>query len=245
MADDKSSQSESLSEQENSQEDPVKQVKTEFSRKIENINSVLAEQNRQMQAVIEALANSNKKPNSTQSDDDIDEDLVLNDPKKFAKQVREKAVNEATAAITKQTQQQQQVQVQESQALAALRSDYPELNDASSELAKKAIEIYNQNGSQGAIAVRAAVREAASELGLQSSKFRKNSSNSSDNFSVSGEGNTSGNTRAGDRSAKKSKVSENTLAFAQLLGRDVNDKKVMERIEKYSQRKNWKRYSKE
>lgn len=243
MADDKSTQGDSSSEQQTPQEDPVKQIKTEFSRKIENINSVLAEQNRQMQAVIDALATSSKKASTSQTDDDIDEDLVLNDPKKFAKQVREKAVNEATAAISKQTQQQQQVQAQESQALAALRSDYPELNDASSELARKAVEIYNQNGSQGAIAVRAAVREAASELGLQASKFRK--SGGSDSFSVSGEGGSTGNTRAGDRSAKKSKVSENTLAFAQLLGRDINDKKVMERIEKYSQRKNWKRYSKE
>lgn len=233
---------------EEASQDPVKQLKSEFSRKLENINAILEAQNKQSQDLLNILvaqqSRSSEASKESKEDDGISEDLVLSDPKEYARRVTEKAVREAKSAMDKDRQASNRVQQQEASALAALRADYPELNDSNSELARKAIEIYNKIGSSGELAVKASVREAAADLGLVPVKKRQ--SNNADDFSMSGGSSMSeGNSRSGDRGRSKKKVSEATLEFARLLGRDVDDPKVKARLEKAAERRNWKRYSKE
>lgn len=121
-----------------------------------------------------------------------------------------------------------------------LFDEFPELQDSSSPLYKKADEIYRSFGiPEGEFdprALRASVNEAALDLGVvKKSKRQKDSS--SDDFTGLGSGGTRPNPKA-----PKSKVTEGMLVWAQQMGLNTSDPKVIERLEQRAQRKNWLKY---
>ena len=121
-----------------------------------------------------------------------------------------------------------------------LFGEFPELQDASSPLYKKADEIYRSFGiSEGQLdprALRAAVNEAALDLGV-APKSKRQKESSSDDFTGLGGGSAP---KGGKQS--KSKVTDGMLVWAQQMGLNTSDPKVIERLEQRAQRKNWMKY---
>lgn len=122
-----------------------------------------------------------------------------------------------------------------------LFGEFPELQDVSSPLYKKADEIYRSFGipEKAGIdisALRASVNEAALDLGVvPKSKRQKEASN--DEFT----GLPGGSSRSGGKQPK-AKVTEGMLAIAQRMGINTDDPKAVARLEQRAQRKNWLKY---
>jgi hypothetical protein len=121
-----------------------------------------------------------------------------------------------------------------------LFGEFPELQDASSPLYKKADEIYRSFGipenQLDPRALRAAVNEAALDLGVAPKSKRQKESSSDDFTGLSGGSAPKGGSRS------KSKVTEGMMVWAQQMGLDTKDPKVIERLEQRAQRKNWLKY---
>lgn len=215
--------------------DPIKNMHAEFSRKTEKLaqdNARLSQQLEQLLSVMQP-----KQTSSTPEDVDLEE-LIYKDPKTYAAKVKEQATKEATRVVSQQLAQQQQSNA----ILGQLVSDYPELNDGNSELTQRAIQLYkglSEAERANPMSYKVAVRDAAAELGVLPKSKRKSSSD--DDFSFGGSSSSSGSS-APKQSSKKEDVDNRTLAFAQLIGLNTNDKKVVERLKQRSQRKNWGKY---
>lgn len=230
-------------------EDRLYNLKMETSRKMEALQAQLAEQNKRSEAMLQAMIQLQQqkaaaKQDIASSEDEFDVGIdPIDDPKKYAARVAAKAAEKATKKVQEEQARASQVQAEQQAALLNLVGDYPELNDANSELHKQALQL-SQSMPEGyrnsSIGLKAAVREAAANLGvLPVSKRTK--TNDSDDFSVDS-GAAEG--RQSKRSTKKddSEVDSNMLAFAELLGRPVDDPKYIERLKKTAQRKDWKRF---
>lgn len=196
---------------------------------LEAQNKQLAQQMEQLIALSARSQQSASQSATGVSDDEI-EDLAYKNPKAYAKAVEQRATQKASDMVNSRLQHQNDVNV----VLSQLTSEYPELGDASSDFAKKAVEIYSRMPSaqqNNPLAYKIAVRDAAAELGVLTKSKRPK--NSSDDFSVSSSGQNSG-TR---ESRKTDKLDNRSLAFAELLGMDVKDTKVIERIKARTNRK--------
>jgi hypothetical protein len=115
-----------------------------------------------------------------------------------------------------------------SKALAAkIYSDYPELEDPNNPLTQRANEIYtalSPTERKDPKALKSAVLEAAAEMALAPKSKRKTTQSSdSDSFSLGSKG-------SGKRPVKKEEVTDNMLQTAALMGLDVKDPKVVERL---------------
>jgi hypothetical protein len=121
-----------------------------------------------------------------------------------------------------------------------LYGEFPELQDVSSPLYKKADEIYRSFGiPEGQLdpqSLRAAVNEAALDLGVVP-KSKRQKEASSDEFTGLG----GGNSRPSGKQPK-TKVTDGMLSIAQQMGININDPKAVERLEQRAQRKNWLKY---
>jgi hypothetical protein len=163
------------------------------------------------------------------------EELSYRDPKGYARAVSLRAEARAAAMIDQKLGAQQQV----NSTMSALINDYPELGDQSSELSKRAVSIYQSLPAHikaDPIAYKAAVRDAAAELGLQV-KTKRSSNQSSDNFSTS----SSQGSKPSQRNASP-KVDPGVVAIAERLGLNTSDPKVIERLAQRSQRNDWTRF---
>lgn len=123
---------------------------------------------------------------------------------------------------------------EQSRNLAAkLYSDYPELEDANNPLTQRANEIFESlspGEKKDPRALKTAVLEAATEFGLAPKPKRKSvQSSDSDNFSLGSKGNSKPR-------GKKEEVSDNMLQTAALMGLDVKDPKVIERLQSRTKR---------
>lgn len=224
--------------QDQNQSDPLLNLKSEMARKTEK----LAEDNKKLSQQLAEISQmlQSQRPQSTngsQSGDEDLEDLAYRDPKAYAKKVEERAAARADALINQRLNQQQQTNA----ILNQLVSDYPELSDSSSELTLKAVEIYksmSDDEKRSSSAYKIAVRDAAADLGVLPKAKRKATAN--DDFALgSGSSGVGSPNRSGNR---QTELGENTLAFAELMGLNIKDKKVVERLKQRSQRKNWGKY---
>lgn len=218
-------------------EDPIKNLKSEMSRKQENITNQLNQQQAKIEAIMQAVL-AQQQAQSRQASAPEKEIDPIEDPKGFAKRVREEAKREAMQEVQQYSQSQAQQQASQQQVLNQLVQDYPELNDRSSELFIKAQEIQATMTEQerySPTAIRAAVREAAGEVGLLPMKKRKKSD--IDNFTVDSSG--ASQTQGQRRQAKEAELAPETLAFAEAIGMNVNDPKYLASLKKTAQRKNW------
>jgi hypothetical protein len=134
-----------------------------------------------------------------------------------------------------------QAQAKQTQTLSQLVREYPELNDDSNPLTKKAVEIYQsmpEDEKSSPMAYKLAVKEAASELSVK--PISKRSQEESDSYSVSGNSGSS-YSPANTRKKKEDDIDQKTLEFAKLLGRPVDDPAYREKLKNLSKRK-WSKY---
>lgn len=201
-------------------------------------NTKLSQQISELASVVQQVVTSKNQPpaRSSQLEDEDLENLAYKDPKAYARKVEERAearaMQRVDAALSNQSRQQA--------ILSQLGSEYPELNDASSDLTIKAVENFKrmtpeERSAPGAYKI--AVRDAAADLGVLPKAKRKVTSSETPEFSS---GSTS--TQAGSQRSSSKKLDGNTLVFAKLIGLNTEDPKVVENLKKRAQRTNWKKY---
>jgi len=205
---------------------------------LSQVTAMIEAQNAKFEAMQQQILEGQKPVAPAAPPAEDDDDLLYSDPAAFKRKLREDITKEVAGTISTQQAAHQQKQNELSGAVAKLNSEYPELSNASSDLAKKAVEINNSLDAslQGTAAgARLAILQAASELGV-SAKSKRPKGND-DDFTLSG-GSGGGKPRKSE-----GKVGDMTLEFAKLLGVDTEDKKTVERLNKYSKRDNWGKYS--
>ncbi len=211
------------------QPDPVQNLKSEFSRKFDNI----VQQNQELNARLEAILGQ-IKPSSSQPEKPLKE-LMYEDPD-AAIQVIEQRVESRVAKKVDLNQATQS-------AILNMSAQFPEFKEDGSAAQKLVIDKFNnlrqdlKGTPEGA---QLAMSQAAMELGLIPAS-RRQKANASDDFSVSsgkGGGSSSGNAPT---KKQKSTVAPETIAFAQLMGMNPEDPKLLERLESHAKR-DYRRY---
>lgn len=209
--------------------------KQEINRKLTNQESTIKELANANKALLEKLS-ALTTPKAPVQEDDMDK-IWYDDPKKAAARIKEQTKAEMMAEY----RQDQEIQRRTQSTLAALVNDYPELNDQSSELTRKAVEYYNslpESEKSSPSAYKLAVKDAASDLGLL--PIKKRSQSDMDAFTASS---ASGYASAQSRnSGKKEDVDPRTIAFAKLVGLNTDDPATMEGLKSKAKRKNWDKY---
>lgn len=216
-------------------DDTFQNLKKEMDRKLSSQEAKLSELAEANKALLAKLS-SMTQPKPLMIEDDI-EKAWYEDPKAAAAKIKEATKAEIIAEVNRN----QELQARTSQTLQALVSDYPELNDPNNELTKKAVEIYNALPADERVSpssYRLAVKEAASDLGVVPVKRRK--SQEDDSFTMSPSSSAYA-TKQGTSKSRKGDVDPRTIAFAQLVGLDVNNEQVMENLKAKSKR-NWSKY---
>lgn len=226
-------------------EDPIKNLKAEFNRKLDHQSKQMTDlmaANVRLSTQLSQIA----KPAATQAQhEEDDEEFDAYDPKSVKKAI-DKAVNKQVGAKADEFMEQQRRQ----SALQELGVDYPELGDGNSDLSKLAVQVFetlNPNLRASAEGYKLAVREAAAKLGVMPMN-KRNRNDRQDDDSVDEEFTSlpgrSGAAGSSNRASKKkeTELDPDTLASAQLMGLDTSDPKVVARLKKHAQRKNWGRY---
>lgn len=202
----------------------------ELERKLGDTNSAIAAmkaQNDELLKRLEALSKPAQAPTSTQ--EDLSE-LIYKDPQRYAEIITERATKQAEARISGTLQSQARTQ----QTLSQLAAEFPELADQNHDLTKKAVEIYSAMSDEdkaSPLSYRAAVKEAAMDLGIKPKSKR-----SVDDEPVHG------GSGGGGAAPRKPKLDKATLELAERLGLDVSDAKVRDRLAERAQR-NWMQYA--
>lgn len=197
------------------------QKTSSLDEKLASINQTLSNMNQQ-QASLHQQTSQNKKPDPILNPDEYEA---------YMEQRMEQKIN-----------QRMSIQQKQNNEIAGLASQYPELSDGSSELTKAALQSYNQLSNEekaSPLAYRAAVQAAALELGLLPQNKRKQQKQVMDETEDFGGTNSNQNSRPQNNSKKGGKVDAATLAFAQALGKNVNDPEYLKRLEKASGRGSW------
>ncbi len=142
-----------------------------------------------------------------------------------------------SAKLTKQMEVSQQLQLTKQSTLSQIVQEYPEANQQGSDMYKKFIEINNNLGNlrDTAEGYEIAASRAAKSLGILPQSLR--SEKKTDNFTIPG------NTGApSGQDPKRGKLTDKSLALAELMGLDVENKEQVKRLEQRTQRRSWKRY---
>lgn len=208
-------------------DDRLKNLQSEFDRKLGNLTEQLASQNQafqqQMQAMVDAMTSSRELVKSEPEADDF---LDLN-PKDFKQQVLAEAKKAQAEALASQNAL--------NQAVYQLSQEYPELQQPG-EFQKAVIDIEKSLPAslrETPEGYELAVERAAKKLKIQPKSARQAVAN--DDFSM-GSGEVKG------KKKPKSEVSDDMLAIAQLMGRDIEDEGFKKRLEAAAKRKTWGKY---
>lgn len=216
----------------------LKQVKSESSRKFDNINSTLSTIQEQMNAALAEIS-ARSQPRQQVADESL-EDLAITNPKEYARQVALMASNAAEGVIQKS---------QVTQAtLNSLVNDYPELGKPGTDMYNEALKEHNnlpkklQGTPEG---YRIAARDAAANLGiLPVSKRQRQADDGDDDFVLNGQGGRGNDGRF--KRNKKPDISDKTVLMAKMLGRDPDkDPKILERLKSISEKKQFKKFQEE
>ncbi len=121
------------------EQDPFKNVKSEFNRKIDKTNELVNQLLSSQAQLQEALQRIAAPPaSSTSKNDDVKlEELMYSDPKKYTEIIQERATQSAVDRVRSETHSKDSV----NQTIAQLASEYPELSDQENELTKAAAAI--------------------------------------------------------------------------------------------------------
>lgn len=216
-----------MSDQENGSSAPeggegLTNVKAEFNRKLSNFESKISgleATNAQLIAAIQSMAAPKKEVAPAKKIEDVWFDKPTEAAETIVKQAEErimKTIDSRSAQLHRQNQ-----------TLSQLVSDFPELSDNNHELTKSAVAIYSamsEEDKTSPLAYKAAVREAASELGIMPKAKRRD-----EDFSVSGSGSSSARSER-TQTRTKGGLDPATEEFARLVGVNVDDPKVKDRI---------------
>lgn len=225
-------------EAEGTEADPIKNLKSEVSRKFDNIsaaNAALAQQNAEIKAQLDALVASQRSTNTevTPSKGKKAPDMY-DDPEGYAQYVAEIATRAATDNANRTVNSNNEF----NSTVAQLTSEYPEFQNNTSELSLETLKIFNSlpKNEQNSRGIRYAAREAAAIHGIVPVAKRARTSNP-DDFDHKGSG-------GGQRppAPKKTKLDPNALEFAKLMGKDINDPKYIESLTKAAQRDSYNKY---
>lgn len=236
-----SDQTESTEETTETVVDPIKNFKSEISRKIENQNAILEKQNREINERLAALTASvsRQTPEAPLPPSKKMSDLMYDNPEEYARIIAENATNAATKVAARMVETSTAQQNDWNTTVAQLQNEYPEFQKNDSELTKRTLEIYNTlsaNEKNTGRGIKSAAREAAAELGIVTASRRTR--NNTDDFSVGSSGSSN------RQQAKKAdaKIDQASIEFARLLGQPVDDPKYIERLKKSNNRKNYGKY---
>jgi hypothetical protein len=208
-------------------EDRLKNLQAEFSRKLSNIEEQNKRANEALLAQIASLA-----PKAAPESKPALDKVWYDNPAEAARIIKE----ETRAEIRRELDSEREVQSEFAQTTNKLYSDFPELSDESSDLAKLAAEKFAalpQKQKSSAVAMKAAVVEAAAELGVRPKSKRKSGD---DSFSM---GTSRGNTAA---PPKKDDLDPQTERLARMLGVNVDDKEVRKRMSNNHGRKSYRQF---
>jgi hypothetical protein len=212
----------------------IKEVKGEMTRKMSNLEAQLADTQRLLQ---ELASRGSQAPQPAQPAKPL-KDLMYDDPDQFASVIESRVASAVSKKVDAQSATAAEV--------SRIASQYPEFQDASSEayrLALRKAGALNESFRQTPEGVRAAMLDAALELGLVPAMKRtqkiQGAATDADEFSV---GSSTGRKPAASSSqgSKKDDLNPKTRDFAALIGLDVNNPKVVENLKKHSKRK-WSR----
>lgn len=216
-------------------EDPIKNLKEEFNRKLGNFDqkmSSLEQTNQALLAQLKSMAPAQPKP--TKKENTLDQ-VWFDKPEEAAAEI----VSRATASINKSLDERAAHAAKQQTTMAELVGDFPELANKSHDLTVAAVKIYDamsDEDKRSPLSYKAAVKEAALDLGIK--PMRKRSEEEQD-FSLRG------GSRSDSPSRKRGpeKLSAETEEFARIMGVDVDDPKVKERLVNKHGRKNYTRYA--
>lgn len=221
--------------------DSVENVKAEFGRKLENIESQLAQQqqrNDQLLAQLQTVAAAQTAKVETQSSPKEDiSDLMYSDPERYTQIITQQATETAKQEALAQVQAMNAEQDQKNAVLQRLVNSYPELADTSSQLVKEAKMVYDSfsdTEKASPLSYEVAVGRAADKIGVQKASKR---SISSDEFALPGGGSSSSKKRQ-----ERTSIPEPTAAFAEIMGLDLEDKATKERLSALSNSRDWTKY---
>lgn len=228
--------------------DPIKNLKSEMNRKLAGMNETnarLAQQNEQLNAKIDLLLNTVNQPKQEPISQEDMETLRYTNPDKYV----DIKMKEVESKVDQKLSQVEQSNAAKQQTLSQLAADYPEISDSNSALYKRALEMgknYPANFVSSPEGIRLIIREAAAELGVLPTKSRKAVSNE-ETIEDEGEdmsefiGGGSGANKPPSGPKKKETLDPKTLAVAELMGLNINDPKVVERLKQRTKR-NFKKY---
>jgi hypothetical protein len=211
--------------------DEIKNLKAEFSRKMDNLAAANAQLMQQLQTIVKPHQQAQTQPSAEPEFDK----LWFDNPGKAAQLIEERAEKRINDRLAKQAE----VTRKQNEVVSALVQEFPQLQNPSSDLAKEALKIYQSYGEDernNPASYRAAVNEAALKKGV---KPRSMGGEEDEAFSMGGS--RSGST--GGKAPKKGELDERVSLAAQLLGLDVNDQATKKSLAKRQTRENWIKYS--
>lgn len=197
----------------------IENIKGEFTRKTDQLTAQvnkLAETNAALLKQIESLRSP--QPNAVPKEKPL-EDLLYDNPAEAVRQIEERAEKRVLSKI----EQRDQAKAKQTQAINELYSEFPEFSDQDHDLTKKALEIYGKMDDAEKAdpkALKLAGYQAAVDLGVKPRSKRTDD----DSFSFG-----SGGTKPG-RGKKSDKLDPAVEEFARLMGLNVDDQKVQERL---------------
>lgn len=209
--------------------DSLENMKAEFNRKLSNMEQANQVLRNQVSTMLKAAA-----PAVAPKTENL-EDVWFDKPEVAAAKIEQRVLEKVNAAA--------QSTQRTNSTIAKLTQDFPELMDDQSDLTKKAVEIYSSftdDEKSSPVAYRAAVKEAALELGVKP-KSQRREEQEEDDFSFSGSG--AGRARTEGRASRRDTVDPRTIEFAKMVGLDVSDPKVKENLKSH-QKRSWRNYGK-
>lgn len=206
-------------------EDPIKNLKAEMNRKLENTNA-------QLQALLAAI--NTPKVVATPVAEPAKKVSVFEDEDAYAARIKAETV----AEIRREQAAQQTAQQKQAQTINALISEFPELSNMNDPLTKRAVEIFealSPDEKASPVAYKAAVKEAALDLDIKPKSKRKAESKADDSFALGG---SNGVTKRPPAQTEAEKV---RLQLAEAFGLKVTPE-LKERLNNYAKR-DFKRFS--
>jgi len=209
----------------------LKNLKSEVTRKTENLKSEMDVLKAQNARLLELVSANQPAPKAAPTEDLSD--LFYKDPEAYTRAVEARVKN----SMRQEMSQANAVQQKQARVIQQIAKEFPEATDESHPLYKRAVEIYanelDEDDKSSPAAYKLAINQAALEMGVKPKSQRKQDD---EEPSV---GSSSSYSR-GDRK-RSPKISAETMQWAELLGLDATDPKVKERLEKRAGR-DWSKY---
>lgn len=198
---------------------------------LQSLQAQLAEMNRQYQAGMQSMVDAVMK---SQTKIDSSEDEYLTAEEKQIKALRAEIAS-IKNEVPKQTQSILQKERELNNKIVALASEFPEIQ-SDAKIRQAVLDEHNRLPSSlkdSAEGYELAVQRAVTRAGLIAKSKRQSDTMDADSFSSPA---SKGGSSAKAGAKRRSNVSEATLMFAQLMGRNIDDPKVRAGLESAAER---------